>query len=111
MTAFVVEVVFVRNSHTSEARSSSVNVSDHMAISGARVTHCRLNSRVCSPISMPARTVGMSAFEGKTRTTIVAHVAAVKAAGTGIALCRAQVTVFQRRNAAQERRQQGEPSF
>jgi hypothetical protein len=38
MTAFVVEVVFVRNSHTSEARSLSVNVSDHMAISGARVT-------------------------------------------------------------------------
>jgi transposase len=29
------------------------------------------------------------------RTTILTHVAAVKAAGTGIALCRAQVTVFQ----------------
>jgi hypothetical protein len=40
------------------------------------------------------------------RATIVTHVAAVKAAGAGIALCRAQVTVFQRRNAAKERRQQ-----
>jgi hypothetical protein len=42
--------------------------------------------------------------------TIVAHVAAVKAARTGIALCRAQVAVFQRRNAAEERRRQGGPS-
>jgi hypothetical protein len=41
------------------------------------------------------------------RATIVTHVAAVKAAGVGIALCRTQVTVFQRRNAAKERRQQG----
>jgi hypothetical protein len=41
---------------------------------------------------------------------IVAHVAAVKAARTGIALCRAQVAIFQRRNAAKERRRQGGPS-
>jgi hypothetical protein len=35
----------------------------------------------------------------------------LKAAGTGIALCRALVTVFQRRNAAKEQRQQGGPSY
>src|SRR5262245_26895329 len=37
-------------------------------------------------------------------TAVAAHVAAVKAAGTGIVLCCARVTVFQRRNAAKEQR-------